>query len=54
MQFDTNGIIILGKHNLSKINAVRDQKPDVIRCNSNTIRAVKVKITSTGKLVREN
>lgn len=52
MQFDINGIIILGKHFLSKLSAVRDPKPDVIRCNYNTFKGVKVKISMTGKLIR--
>jgi hypothetical protein len=54
MQFDKNGIIILGMHNLSKINAVRDPKPYVIRCNYNTIKAVKVNVSILGKIFHKH
>lgn len=50
--FDVNGIIVLGRHNLAKIDSRKDIKPDIIRCRPNTFKGIKVKISVTGKIIK--
>ncbi len=52
IKFDVNGNLTFGLHNYSNIKANKDKKPVVIRWTYNTFRAVKVKITTTGKILK--
>jgi CRISPR-associated endonuclease Csn1 len=49
---DVNGNMIFGIHNLSNLKADRDKKPHIIRWNYNTYKGVKVKISTTGKILK--
>ncbi|MCC6864850.1 MAG: type II CRISPR RNA-guided endonuclease Cas9 [Ignavibacteria bacterium] len=49
---DVNGNLTLGIHNLSNIKADKDKKPIVIRWTYNTFKGIKIKITTTGKIVK--
>lgn len=49
---DVNGIMVFGLHNLSNLKADKDKTPYIKRCNYNTFKGVKVKVTTTGKIVK--
>lgn len=51
---DVNGNLTLGIHNLSNIKADKDKKPIVIRWTYNTFKGIKIKITTTGKIIKIN
>lgn len=50
-KFMQDGRIALVLHNYANINPDREKKPLAINCNYNTIKAVKVKLTTTGKII---
>lgn len=55
IKFNTNGQIALGIHNLTKINPDKPKEyPEgvVINCRASNIKAIKVKISTTGKIIR--
>lgn len=54
IKFIKDGRIYLGKHNYSNIKADKDKTPIVLCKNYNTLNAVKVKLTTLGKLVRDD
>lgn len=49
IKFDINGIIVIGKHNISKITK-EDSFPVLIRKDYKTLKAVKVEVDLLGKL----
>lgn len=54
MDFDIKGIIRLGIHKLSRISSVLDPSPIAIRTKYSTIKIIKVKLTTTGKIINLN
>jgi CRISPR-associated endonuclease Csn1 len=52
IKFDVTGQIFLGKHNVSKIDLKKDRNVSLLQRRANTLKAVKVKLTTTGKLLK--
>jgi CRISPR-associated endonuclease Csn1 len=52
IKFDVTGQIFLGRHNLAKIDLKKDRNLNLIQCRANTFKGVKIRITTTGKLIR--
>ena len=54
IKFGVDGRIVVGMHNLSNLNADRDQEPYVYRKNFNTLRGIQVRVNSLGKIISIN
>lgn len=54
LKFDVAGQIFLAKHNISRIDFKKDRNLSLIQCRANTIKAIKVLVTTTGKIIKHN
>lgn len=52
IKFDVTGQIFLGKHNVSKIDLKKDRNVSLLQRRANTLKAIKVKLTTTGRLLK--
>ena len=52
IKFDVAGQVFLGRHNISKIDLKKDRNVNAIQAKYSTIKIVKVKVSTTGKIIR--